>query len=88
VAIFFLALMPQFVDPAAGPVALQILVLGALMAVLGLAIDSLYALGAGALGSWLRARTRAARRQRYFTGGVYLVLGAAAAPSGERRTGR
>jgi threonine/homoserine/homoserine lactone efflux protein len=88
VAIFFLALVPQFVDPAAGPVALQILVLGALMAVLGLAIDSLYALGAGALGSWLRARPRAARRQRNFTGGVYLVLGAAAALSGERRTGR
>lgn len=45
VAIFFLALMPQFVDPASGPVAVQILMLGGLMALLGLVVDSPYALG-------------------------------------------
>ena len=56
VASFLIALMPQFVDPATGPVALQILVLGGLMAVLGLAIDCLYALGASAIGARLPAR--------------------------------
>ncbi len=87
VAIFFLALMPQFVDPATGPVALQILVLGGLMAVLGLAIDCLYALGASAIGARLRACTRAASRRRRVTGTVYIALGAAAALSGDRRGG-
>lgn len=82
VALFFLALFPQFLDPAAGSLALQIVVLGALMAALGLLIDVIYALAAGALGSWLRAHPKAARRQDYFTGIVYLALGAAAALSG------
>lgn len=82
VALFFLALFPQFLDPAAGSLALQIVVLGALMAVLGLLIDVIYAFAAGALGSWLRAHPKAARRQDCFTGIVYLALGAAAALSG------
>lgn len=85
VAIFFLALLPQFVDPANGSAATQILVLGGLLAVLGFVIDCLYALAAGAISSWLRARPRAVRRQQYLTGGVYITLGVAAALSGERR---
>lgn len=84
VAIFFLALMPQFVEPASGSVATQILVLGAVMALIGLFIDSIYALAAGAISSWLRVRPRAARRQNQLTGGVYLTLGVAAALSGSR----
>lgn len=84
VALFLLALFPQFLDPTAGSVALQIIVLGTLMAALGLLIDVLYALAAGALGAWLRAHPAAARRQDYFTGAVYIVLGAAAALSGGR----
>ncbi len=64
---------------------MQIAVLGAVLAVLGLVVDSLYAVAAGAAGSWLRARPRVFRRQRYLTGTVYIALGAAAALTGERR---
>jgi threonine/homoserine/homoserine lactone efflux protein len=85
VALFFLAFVPQFVDPERGPVATQMLVLGAVIFVMALASDLIYALAAGALGRRLRARAGFARRQRRFTGGVYLALGAAAALSGGRR---
>lgn len=87
VALFFLALFPQFLDAAAGPLAPQIVVLGVLLALLGLLIDAIYAVTAGALGSWLRAHPTAARRQGYFAGTVYLALGAAAALSGGGRAG-
>jgi threonine/homoserine/homoserine lactone efflux protein len=85
VALFFLAFLPQFTDPAAGPVATQTLVLGAVMFVIALAADLLYALGADALGARLRRRPGAARRQGRLTGGIYLALGAVAALSGGHR---
>lgn len=79
VALFFLAFLPQFVDPARGGVAGQVLVLGLVLAVLGLGLDLLYALGAGTVGRWISGRPAALRRQRRATGVVYLALGAAAA---------
>lgn len=84
VALFFLAFMPQFVDPARGSAATQVLVLGAVMASLGICVSSLYAVAAGAVGRRLRARGGFARGQRRLTGAVYLGLGAAAALSGGR----
>jgi len=85
VALFFLAFLPQFVDPARGSAAAQVLVLGAVVATLGVCVSSLYALAAGAAGGRLRARAGFARKQRYVTGAVYLGLGAAAALTGSRR---
>ena len=79
VALFFVAFLPQFADPAQGNVATQILVLGAVLALLGFCISSLYALAAAAAGTWIRARRGQARGRRYFTGGVYIALGLAAA---------
>jgi threonine/homoserine/homoserine lactone efflux protein len=43
VALFFMALLPQFVRPGAGPAALQLVVLGVAFVSLGLASDCLYA---------------------------------------------
>lgn len=84
-ALFFLAFLPQFVDPARGGVAAQILVLGTIFLLLGGCMDLVYALLSGALGGWLRRRPAFLRRQRYVTGGVYLLLGAAAAATGTGR---
>jgi threonine/homoserine/homoserine lactone efflux protein len=88
VALFFVAFLPQFVDPARGSAALQILVLGLVFLAIAVVLDLGWALGAGMLGAWLRARPRFAQRQRFLTGGVYLALGAAAAltGSGHRRS--
>jgi threonine/homoserine/homoserine lactone efflux protein len=81
-ALFFLAFLPQFIDPARGSIALQIGVLGAFFVLLGMISDGTYALLAAAAGGWLRGNLRFARVQRYFSGGVYLTLGTAAALSG------
>jgi threonine/homoserine/homoserine lactone efflux protein len=84
VALFFLAFLPQFVDPAAEGAALQVLVLGLVLSGLGLTSNVVWVLAAGALGTWLRRRPAFLRRQRYVTGGVYLALGATAALAGRR----
>ena len=75
-ALFFLAFLPQFVDPDRGGVWSQALVLGLAFGVLGLISDSLYALAAGTVGGLLRRRRRALR---YGSGAVYIGLGAVAA---------
>lgn len=85
VALFFLAFLPQFVDPSRGSAWLQVVLLGLVFSVVGACTDSIYALVSGTAGGWLRRRyesVRFRRGQRYFTGGVYLALGAATAASG------
>ena len=83
VALFFLALLPQFVDPARGPVWGQILLLGATLGAIGFFTDGLYALLGGTAGNWLKRRGTGPRRTgRYLSGGVYLALGAASAATG------
>lgn len=81
-AIFFLAFLPQFVDPARGPVALQIAILGGCFIALGCVSDGAYALLASALAGRLR-RTPGARRALDRSSGAMLVgLGAYAALAG------
>jgi threonine/homoserine/homoserine lactone efflux protein len=85
VALFFLAFLPQFVDPSRGAAWTQIVVLGGTLAALGLLTDGLYALLGGTAGNWLKHRNTSAsfrRVQRFFSGGVYLALGAVAAATG------
>lgn len=75
-AIFFLAFLPQFTDPAAGPIAPQILVLGLLWMALGMTTDGTYALLSSALAGRVRRSTRARRRLDIGSGLVYLGLAA------------
>ncbi|WP_067799126.1 LysE family translocator [Actinomadura formosensis] len=82
VVLFFLAFLPQFADQDAGAVPLQIAVMGLATALIGLLGDLGYALAAGSIGSWLRARPVFRRRQRYLTGLIYLGLGAVAVFAG------
>ena len=86
VALFFLAFLPQFVDPSRGAAWTQVVVLGATLAILGLFTDGLYALLGGTAGDWIRKQSVGAslrRAGRYVTGGVYIALGAVAAVSGK-----
>jgi threonine/homoserine/homoserine lactone efflux protein len=82
IAIFFLAFLPQFVDASSGPVAVQILVLGALFTLLAALSDGAYVLLAGVVGGWLRSGRRAGSRLAKLTGGIYIGLGVSAALSG------
>ena len=78
-AIFFLAFVPQFVDPARGNLAAQFFVLGSLFAGMGIVTDGSYGVLAGALRGLLTRRRQAQRRARIATGGLYLALGVSAA---------
>ena len=53
VSIFFLAFLPQFADPARGPVALQIMALGGLFILATLLVFGAVAIAAGQLRGWL-----------------------------------
>ena len=58
VAIFFLAFLPQFIDPAKGQVPLQVFLLGLTFMVATLIVFGAAAWGAGGLGNWLRRSSR------------------------------
>ncbi|HEY6691043.1 MAG TPA: LysE family translocator, partial [Rubrobacter sp.] len=84
-ALFFLAFLPQFVDPARGAAWTQIMLLGAIFVTLALCTDGLYALLSGTASGWLRRKsesTAVRRGQRFVSGGFLIALGAAAAVSG------
>ena len=85
-ALFFLAFLPQFVDPDAPHPALEIAFLGFLFALLGLVTDSIWALATGTAGGVLRRSRRFASVQRYVTGTVYVGLGVATALAGSEET--
>jgi threonine/homoserine/homoserine lactone efflux protein len=74
-ALFFLAFLPQFVDPSAEFATLQILVLGLLFTVIALCSDSLWALAAGTVGEWLRYSRWYLGVKRWVTGTVFVGLG-------------
>lgn len=83
--IFFLAFLPQFVDPAKGAVSIQILILGLILVFIGFVCDLIYALLASSIGGWLQRSPRTQRMQKYIAGGTYITLGVVAAFAGVAR---
>jgi len=78
-ALFFLAFLPQFVDPTSGSVALQLLTLGGLFVMMAVVTDGCYALLASTAGGWLKKNRSFLRAERYVVGSVYIGLGLTAA---------
>lgn len=76
-AAFFLAFLPQFVDPAAGPVWLQFLLLGLISVTLNTAVDVVVALLASRARSIAVGRPALLRRLRTAAGGLIATLGLA-----------
>ena len=76
-AIFFLAFLPQFVDPANGSVAMQFIILGMIFVVLAISSDSIYAMAAGSAKNLLSKSERVVKIQKYFSSTVYIGLGIA-----------
>ncbi|MGH3655021.1 MAG: LysE family translocator [Micromonosporaceae bacterium] len=74
-AIFFLAFLPQFVDPSRGPVAWQLAVLGGCFIALGIVSDGVFALTAGTVAGPLLRSVRGRRRLTTASGTVYVGLG-------------
>ena len=72
---FFLAFIPQFVNPAAGSVALQFVVLGFVSVSLNTLADIVVAFAAGGLRDGAAARPVLIRRLRKASGGAMIALG-------------
>lgn len=81
---FFTAVLPQFADPAAGGMWLQLITLGLIFQALALASDTVWALAAGSARHWFARSSR--RRAGFATaGGVTMIgLGGAVALAGAR----
>lgn len=76
VAIFVLAFLPQFVDPARGSTFVQFMLLGTVLNIGGTVINGLVGGFAGTIGGWLWSRRRIAALFQRFTGVVFLALAA------------
>ena len=74
-ALFFLAFIPQFVNPD-GYIAVQFVLLGTTSIVLNTLADLVVAALAGPIGQRLQASARLRRRQRHLSGGMLIGLGA------------
>lgn len=75
-AAFFLAFIPQFVDPARGDVALQFVLLGTISVTLNTAADIVVAFGASAVRDGAAARPGLLRRLRQASGALMCTLAA------------
>ncbi len=74
IAVLYVSLLPQFVDPDRGYVALQSLVLGATQVAIALTVNALIVVFAGSLAAFLVTRPIWLRVQRYLMGGVLGAL--------------
>jgi threonine/homoserine/homoserine lactone efflux protein len=84
-AFFFLAFLPQFVDPAKGNVTAQTVLLGSIFVGMAIITDSIYALLASSLAGKLAGNRGFQKGQRYFAGLVYVGLGITTALTGSRK---
>ena len=74
VAVFYLSLFPQFIEPGAGNVFAQSLVLGIVHIAISALFDALLVTIVGALAAWFAARPLWLRLQRWVLGGAFGVL--------------
>ncbi|WP_407177327.1 LysE family translocator [Bradyrhizobium sp. STM 3562] len=74
IAMLYLALLPQFIDPASGSVLVQSLVLGTIQICISVGINALIALSAGGIALFLSTRPTWMLVQRYLMGTVLAGL--------------
>ncbi len=74
IAVLYVSLLPQFIEPERGSVALQSLQLGATQIAIALTVNCLIVLFASSLASFLAERPLWLRAQRYLMGGVLGAL--------------
>ena len=81
VAVFFVAFLPQFLNPAQA-VAPQVLALGAVYVAVAVAVDVTYVMAASALATRILRSASARRRTDQVSAATYVALGMGAAASG------
>jgi len=70
IAMLYLALLPQFIDPTAGSVLTQSLILGTIQTVISVSVNAMIAMAAGTIALFLATRPSWALLQRYLMGTV------------------
>lgn len=73
--VFFVAALPQAADPTLGPPVLQMLILGAVFLVMGIASDSVWAIAAGTARDWFAVNARRIAIVRAGGGVALMTLG-------------
>jgi threonine/homoserine/homoserine lactone efflux protein len=74
IAMLYLALLPQFIDPAAGSVLTQSLALGSIQIVISVSVNAMIALAAGSIALFLGTRPTWLLIQRWLMGTVLAGL--------------
>jgi threonine/homoserine/homoserine lactone efflux protein len=74
IAMLYLALLPQFIDPASGSVLVQSLLLGAIQIAISVSVNAMIALGASSIALFFATRPSWTRVQRYLMGTVLAGL--------------
>jgi threonine/homoserine/homoserine lactone efflux protein len=74
IAMLYLALLPQFIDPAQGSVLVQSLVLGSIQTIISVSVNGIIALTAGSIALFLGTRPSCLLVQRYLMGTVLAGL--------------
>ncbi|GLH80825.1 lysine transporter LysE [Bradyrhizobium sp. SSBR45G] len=74
IAMLYLALLPQFIDPASGSVLTQSIVLGAIQIVISVSVNAMIAMAAGSIALFLATRPAWSLVQRYLMGTVLAGL--------------
>jgi threonine/homoserine/homoserine lactone efflux protein len=74
VAIFFLAFLPQFADPAGGSITAQMLMFGGIFIVVTFVVFGAIAWSAGFLGEWLQGSEKAQVIMNRIAGTVFAGL--------------
>ncbi len=75
-ALFFLALLPQFVVPESGSVTQQLLILGMIVTISALPCDILVAVSTSKVSNWLARNKRAQQIQERVSGSILFGMGA------------
>ena len=75
-ALFFIALLPQFVVPESGPVSQQLLILGIIVTISALPCDILVAVSSSKISNWLVKHERAQQIQDRISGSILFAMGA------------
>jgi threonine/homoserine/homoserine lactone efflux protein len=74
IAMLYLALLPQFIDPAQGSILMQSVVFGAIQIAISVSVNALIAVGAGSIAAFLGARPVWLKVQRWLMGTVLAGL--------------
>jgi len=84
VAVLYLSLLPQFIDPADGSVLTQLLVLGSIQIAISITVNAIIAISAGSISTFLAASPGWLAIQRWLMGTVLAGLAVKMATEAQR----